>query len=271
MLRFPHCLDNRLTDGGEVFSLNIFIKSLRTRREIWTQNLSRHTKYLFAGLVTLKLRIRMYVCMYLYMNMRIPRARTIGWIVAKKNSPFNTGTLHTKTDVFKNKTAIYYYIPIIRADCLWNMNRRKACLYDDNGTDTLGPNVKVKVKVEVILLPTIGWPVRPGVRLQSGTSDQFFPFSLIIIFSDSFGYVDVGAPSLTRCRVCTFQFFLGISSASFLRSESHATHKHILLSLPAWRAKFLYLILPQEQGCTILSSDNGLGPNAYISQLVCTP
>jgi hypothetical protein len=30
-----------------------------------------------------------------------------------------------------------------------------------------------------------------------------------------------GAPSLTRSRVCSFQFFLGIASAAFIRSESH--------------------------------------------------
>jgi hypothetical protein len=39
------------------------------------------------------------------------------------------------------------------------------------------------------------------------------------------------APSLTRSRVCTFQLLPGIASAAFLRSESHGTHKHILLSL----------------------------------------
>jgi hypothetical protein len=38
-------------------------------------------------------------------------------------------------------------------------------------------------------------------------------------------------------RVCSFQFFLDIASAAFLRSESHLTNKHILL--------FLFLGLPQ--------------------------
>jgi hypothetical protein len=51
-----------------------------------------------------------------------------------------------------------------------------------------------------------------------------------------------GAPSLTRSRVCSFQFLLGIASASatFLKSESHGTHEHILLSL--------FLKLPQSGG-----------------------
>jgi hypothetical protein len=46
------------------------------------------------------------------------------------------------------------------------------------------------------------------------------------------------APSLTRSRVCTFQFLPSIVNAAFLRSESHGTHDHILLSL------FLRLLQP---------------------------
>jgi hypothetical protein len=37
--------------------------------------------------------------------------------------------------------------------------------------------------------------------------------------------------SLTKGRVCTFQFLPGIARAAFLRSESHGTHEHISLSL----------------------------------------
>jgi hypothetical protein len=40
-----------------------------------------------------------------------------------------------------------------------------------------------------------------------------------------------GAPSVTRSRICSFEFLLGIASANFLRSEFHGTHEHILLSL----------------------------------------
>jgi hypothetical protein len=56
-----------------------------------------------------------------------------------------------------------------------------------------------------------------------------------------------GARSLTRSRVCSFQFLPGFTSAAFLRSESHGTHEHSLLSriflslLPTWRTRFLYL------------------------------
>jgi hypothetical protein len=49
-----------------------------------------------------------------------------------------------------------------------------------------------------------------------------------------------GAPSLTRSRVCIFQFLPGIASTDFLTSEPHGTHEHILLSL--------ILRLPQPGG-----------------------
>jgi hypothetical protein len=63
----------------------------------------------------------------------------------------------------------------------------------------------------------------------SRTRDQFSPFFLIIFRQlRVFLY---GAPSLTRSRVCSFQFLLVIASAAVLRSESHGTHEHILFSL----------------------------------------
>jgi hypothetical protein len=49
-----------------------------------------------------------------------------------------------------------------------------------------------QVKVKVILRPTVCRPVRLGVRHPPGTRDQFFPILLLIIFFDSFGFVDVG-------------------------------------------------------------------------------
>jgi hypothetical protein len=48
------------------------------------------------------------------------------------------------------------------------------------------------------------------------------------------------APSLTRSRICSFQFLLGIASTAFLRSEFHAINEHILLSP--------FLRLPQPRG-----------------------
>jgi hypothetical protein len=48
-----------------------------------------------------------------------------------------------------------------------------------------------------------------------------------------------GAPSLSRSRVCSLQYLLDIVSAAFLRSESHETHVHILLSISSPRPRSL--------------------------------
>jgi hypothetical protein len=50
-----------------------------------------------------------------------------------------------------------------------------------------------RVKVKVILRPTVSRPVWLGVRHPSGTHDQLFPFSLGL-FLDSYGFADVGRP-----------------------------------------------------------------------------
>jgi hypothetical protein len=90
--------------------------------------------------------------------------------------------------------------------------------------------------------------VRLGVRHPPGTRDQFFPFSLWLFFWH-FRVCWCGAPSLTRSRVCTFQFLPGIASAGFLRSESHGTHENSLLSL--------FLRLPQPGGCIYFLQEQG--------------
>jgi hypothetical protein len=51
-----------------------------------------------------------------------------------------------------------------------------------------------------------------------------------LLLSDSCGFVDVGALSLTRGRVCRLQLLLALASAIFLGSESLGTRDHILLS-----------------------------------------
>jgi hypothetical protein len=73
-----------------------------------------------------------------------------------------------------------------------------------------------------------------------------------------------GAPSLARSRVCSFQFLPGIASAVYLRSESHGTHEHILLSIflrpppppqPGGPGSCIYF--PQEQGSPVIPSSIG--------------
>jgi hypothetical protein len=86
-----------------------------------------------------------------------------------------------------------------------------------------------KVKVKVILWPTGKRPVCLGVRHPSGTRDQFFS-SLLIVFRQ-LRVCWCEAPSLTRSRVCSFQFLPGIASAAFLRSESHGTRNQFFFLL----------------------------------------
>jgi hypothetical protein len=80
--------------------------------------------------------------------------------------------------------------------------------------------------------------VHLGVRHLSRIHDQFS--LLFLIISRQLWIYRCGEPSLTRSRVCGFEFLLDIASAAFPRSESHRTHEHILLSL--------FLRLPQPGG-----------------------
>jgi hypothetical protein len=63
-----------------------------------------------------------------------------------------------------------------------------------------------------------------------------------------------GASSLTRRRVCSFQFLLGIASADFLTSESHATFMVLCLffTLPHPGGPGSCIYFPQEQGSPII-------------------
>jgi hypothetical protein len=71
-----------------------------------------------------------------------------------------------------------------------------------------------------------------------------------------------------RSRVCTFQFLPGIASTAFLRSESHGTHEHILLSLflrlpqPGGPGSCIYF--PQEQGSPVILPGIGSLTNSQL-------
>jgi hypothetical protein len=84
-----------------------------------------------------------------------------------------------------------------------------------------------KVKVKVILWPTASRSICLGVRHPSETGEPIWLLPSLIIFRQLTNLL-IRAPSLTRSRVCSFQF---IASAAFLSSESHGTHENILLSL----------------------------------------
>jgi hypothetical protein len=77
-----------------------------------------------------------------------------------------------------------------------------------------------------------------------------------------------GAPSLTRSRICSFQFLQDIASAAFLKSESH---EHVLLylflRLPQPREPGSCIYFPQEQGSPVIPS--GIGFDSRNSAKMC--
>jgi hypothetical protein len=75
-----------------------------------------------------------------------------------------------------------------------------------------------------MLRPTISRPVCLGVKPHLGPKTKF------LLLSDSYGFVDVGIPSVTRGGVSRLQFVLVLASAVILWSESHRIHDYILLS-----------------------------------------
>jgi hypothetical protein len=97
------------------------------------------------------------------------------------------------------------------------------------------------VKVKITLRPTISRPVRLGVRLPSGTRDQFF--FLLEIFFRQLQVCYFEAPSLTRGRVCNLLLLLVLAS-TFPRDSRPYFVVPILETSPTWRARSPYLYPP---------------------------
>jgi hypothetical protein len=104
--------------------------------------------------------------------------------------------------------------------------------------DTLA-GLKAKVKVKVMLRPTVCRPLCLGVKTHLRPKTKF------LLLSDICGFVHVGPPSLARGRVCRLQLLLDYDEAVIFCSKSRRTHEHILLSQirdpPTWRVMSPYL------------------------------
>jgi hypothetical protein len=99
-----------------------------------------------------------------------------------------------------------------------------------------------KVKVKVILWPTVRRPVYFRVKHPSGSQDQIF------ITVRQLQVCWCGIPFLTRGQVCCLQLLLVLASAVIINSKSHGFHDHILPSVSR---------LPQP---------GGPGPHIYITR-----
>jgi hypothetical protein len=104
---------------------------------------------------------------------------------------------------------------------------------------------KAKVKVKVMLQPTVSRPVRPGVRHPSGTRDQFF--FLLEIFFRRLRVCYLVAPSLTKGRVCNLLLLtvliLGHVFAWPLPSNERFYSIRYSGFQPSWRRYALELLL----------------------------
>jgi hypothetical protein len=111
-----------------------------------------------------------------------------------------------------------------------------------------------------MLAPTVGRSAGRPVCL--GVKPRIEPKTNILLLSGSCGFVDGGASSLTRGRVCRLQLLV-LASTVILGSESCGTHDHILLSQirdsPNLEGQVPIYIYPQALGSIFIASYDSQG------------
>jgi hypothetical protein len=95
----------------------------------------------------------------------------------------------------------------------------------------------------------------------ASTRSPLRPTTNIFFQMKTCGHNPYVTSSLTREWVCRLQLLLALASAVILRSESHGTHDHILLSqirdCPQPGGPDPRIYIPQEQGGPVVPPDTG--------------
>jgi hypothetical protein len=97
-----------------------------------------------------------------------------------------------------------------------------------------------------MLRPTVSWSVYLGVKPHLGFQDQTFV---------TCGFIDVGAPSLTRGSVCRLQLRLVLASVDILGSSPAFTVSDSRLFQPGGPGRRIYI--PQEQDGPVILPGTG--------------